>query len=111
MDVVHIWKEICLALGLNQPTLDRIESNNLRNVECCLTEAIAVWLKGEDRPHDSPRHNWGEVITALKSVNKKDQAHQLFLKLKGMYKKAYRGGGCMRLGSNLPCEIFLYLKA
>ena len=84
MDVVHIWKEIGLALGLKQLTLERIASNYLRNVECCLTEAIAVWLNGEDRSaHDSPGPSWGKVIIALKSVNKRDQAHQLFLKLKG----------------------------
>ena len=84
VDVVHIWKEIGLALGLKQLTLERIASNYLRNVECCLTEAIAVWLNGEDRSaHDSPGPSWGKVIIALKSVNKRDQAHQLFLKLKG----------------------------
>ena len=93
MDVVHIWKEIGLALGLKQPTLERIKSYYHQHSDCCLTEAIAAWLNGEDRPHDSPGPNWGEVLTALKSVNKKDQAHQLLLKLKGMFKRVIWGGG------------------
>ena len=83
MDVVSFSKDIGLALGLKKLTLERLESN-YKNIDRCLTEAIAAWLKGEDRPHNSPKPNWEELISALKSMSKRDLAHQLLLKLKGM---------------------------
>ena len=67
------WREFGLALKLKASTLDKIRSNCHQNVEHCLTEALAAWLKGEDRPRGSPPPHWGEVIDALKS-------HSLYMK-------------------------------
>ena len=79
VEVVHLWKEFGLALGLKPPTLERIWGCYVHQVERCFTEVIAAWLNGEDRPHNSPDPNWEEVIAALKSpsVDKKDHALQL----------------------------------
>ena len=64
-----------MALGLNVHTLEAIKSNNLHEVKHCLTEALAAWLNGEDRPQDSPPPNWKEVVDALKSPTVNLQAH------------------------------------
>ena len=79
------WREFGLALNLKTSTLDKIRSN-CHNVEHCLTEALAAWLKGKDRPHDSPPPHWGEVINALKShsLNVREDAEKLTRMLAGM---------------------------
>ena len=73
------WREFGLALNLKASTLDKIRSNCHQNVQHCLTETLAAWLKEEDRPHDSPPPHWGEVIDALKSpsVNMREDAENL----------------------------------
>jgi hypothetical protein len=79
VSVVHLWREFGLALGLTPATLERIRSNNLKDVDCCFTGVLAAWLNGEDTHHDSPCPNWGEVVAALKSpsVNMQDCAQQV----------------------------------
>ena len=80
------WREFGLALKLKASTLDKIRSNCHQNVQHCLTEALAAWLKGEDRPHDSPTPHWEEVINALKShsLNMREDAEKLTRMLAGM---------------------------
>ena len=80
------WREFGLALKLKENTLDVIRSNCHQNVQHCLTEALAAWLKGEDRPHDSPPPHWGEVIDAIKShsLNMREDAEKLTRMLAGM---------------------------
>ena len=80
------WREFGLALKLKASTLDKIRSNCHQNVQHCLTEALAAWLKGEDRPHDSPAPHWEEVINALKShsLNMREDAEKLTRMLAGM---------------------------
>ena len=80
------WREFGLALKLKENTLDKIRNNCHQNVQHCLTEALAAWLKGEDRPCDLPPPHWGEVIDALKSpsVNKREDADKLTRMLAGM---------------------------
>ena len=83
-DLAYLWKEFGLALGLKPSTLRII---HLRDVKQSFTEVVAAWLNGEDRPRDSARPNWGEVITALKSINMLEEAQQLLGKLKCNGKK------------------------
>ena len=45
------------------------------NIERQFTEVLASWLKA------SPNPSWGEVVAALKSVDKKDLADRLIQKL------------------------------
>ena len=80
------WREFGLALKLEASTLDKIRNNCHQNVQLCLTEALAAWLKGEDRPHDSLPPHWGEVIDALKShsLNMREDAEKLTRMLAGM---------------------------
>lgn len=68
VNLVHLWRESGLALGMKPLTLEIIRSNNLKDVECRFTEVLAAWLSGEDRPHDSPGPRWVEVIAALDQV-------------------------------------------
>ena len=111
--MVHLWKEFGLALGLKPTTLERIRSNHLKDVESCFTEALAAWLKGEDRPHDSPGPNWEEVMSALKSpsVNMRDYAHQLTQKLESESKLVWL---CLTLANSstgcITCCIMLMMQ-
>ena len=75
VDVTHPVMFGC-ALGLKQPTLERINSH-YQQVERCFTEVLAAWLREEDRPHTLPGPNWGEVISALKSMNMTELADRL----------------------------------
>ena len=65
--MVHIWRELGIALGLKQLTLERIGRYYRNQMDRCFTEVIAAWLSGEDRPHSSADPNWVEVAAALKS--------------------------------------------
>ena len=61
VDVSEKWLMLGLALGLKQPTLDRIKTDNgisdLRKYEM-----MKEWLKGTD----GCRPSWAELIKALK---------------------------------------------
>ena len=78
------WKVFGLALKLKAITLDKIRSNCCHDVQ--LTKALAAWLKGEDRPRDSPPPHWGEVIDPLKShsLNTRENAEKLTRMLTGI---------------------------
>ena len=81
--VAYLWNKFGRALGLKQQTLERIRSNHLKDTECCFTEVIVAWLKGEDRPHDSlSSPNLAEVTTALESMDMGEQAQLLLDKFK-----------------------------
>jgi hypothetical protein len=69
------------ALGIKPSTLEVIKSQYSQNIERCFTEVLASWLNRQDRPHNSPDPNWGEVVAALKSVGRTDLADQLVQKL------------------------------
>lgn len=75
VDVAHPVEFGC-ALGLKQPTLERIKSH-YQHIERCFTEVLAAWLKEEDRPPTLPSPNWGEVIAALKTVDMMELADYL----------------------------------
>ena len=73
------------ALGLKPTTLERIKSCYFHQMDRCFTEVLAAWLERQDRPHDSPDPNWGEVMTALNSEDMTDIAHQLIQELASEY--------------------------
>lgn len=68
-DFTHYWREIGLTLGIKScGTLERIRCKYLHDIDMCFTEALASWLKGEDRPYHSPGPNWEEMVEALRSI-------------------------------------------
>ena len=70
------------ALGLKQATVERIRNrySYQQHFERCFSEILAAWLNEEDRPHELPGPNWGEVITALKTVGMMELADHLLFK-------------------------------
>lgn len=86
LNIVHLWKELGLALGMKSLSLEIIQRNNLSNsIQSCFTEMLAAWLKGEDAPLDAVGPNWAAVIAALQSspMNWGEYASQLIQRLKG----------------------------
>ena len=79
--VTDQWEKFGHALKLESLTLRRIKANNIRDVDTCFTKVLAAWLDGEDRSHGSPAPNWEEAITALRSLNMREQVDQLIQKL------------------------------
>ena len=69
------------SLGLKKPTLEKIETR-YQDVDQCVTEVLAAWLEGRD---NTPEPNWRAAITALRSADMADIAHQLIEKLSGNY--------------------------
>ena len=67
------------AIGLKKPTLEKIESR-YQDVDHRVTEVLAAWLEGRD---GTPDPNWRELISALRSADMADVAHQLTEKLSG----------------------------
>ena len=75
------WEGFGLALKMKKITLERIRSCYHQLSERCFTEMLAAWLRGEDRPQESPGPSWREVTDALKAQNRRNVSHQLLLTL------------------------------
>ena len=63
VDVGKKWMELGLALGLKQPTLDKIDVDN-RNVSSRKREMLSKWLNWVDGCEATC--NWQSLATALR---------------------------------------------
>lgn len=61
-DVSKSWKELGLALGLKQPTLEEIAANN-QTVSECKMDMLSQWLKWVD----NCRPSWESLAGALRN--------------------------------------------
>ena len=61
VDVSEKWLMLGLALGLKQPTLDRIKTDN-GNSDSRKYEMMKEWLKGTD----GCKPSWAELVNALR---------------------------------------------
>ena len=64
VDVGKKWMELGLALGLKQPTLDKIHTDKC-NVSCCKREMLSKWLNWVDGCEATC--NWQSLATALRN--------------------------------------------
>ena len=62
MNVSEKWLWLGLALGLKEPTLDRIKTDN-RTCNLCKYELMKEWLNGTD----GCRPSWAELVKALRA--------------------------------------------
>lgn len=80
------WKEIGQAIGIKSSgMLERIRVKYLHDVDMCLTETLATWLRGEDWSYESPGPSWEDIVNALMSpeVDQRGYAEQLMQNLIG----------------------------
>ena len=66
------WMDLGLSLGLHQPTLDIIATENTNDVKGCMRAMLQAWLKWEDNV-DTPefgRPSWKRLIDAIRLDNK-----------------------------------------
>ena len=62
------WQQLGLALGIYQPTLNKIESDARGKTEDCLRECLSAWLRQKDNVKKSGIPNWYTLATALDSI-------------------------------------------
>ena len=62
------WKGLGLALGLTFPTLQKIDSEKHGNVDDCMMEMLAAWLKQQDKVKQHGVPSWSVLQTALKNI-------------------------------------------
>ena len=48
LSTVYQWFPLGIHLGLSHPTLKTIEENQMRQVERCRIDMLAMWLKGSE---------------------------------------------------------------
>ena len=63
-EVVPVWFNLGLALGLHQHTLESIQMQYREDVEQCLTESLTAWLQSRD---SATAPSWRTVAEALLS--------------------------------------------
>ena len=71
------WKDLGLALGLIFPTLQKIDSEKHGNVDDCMMEMLAAWLKQQDNVKQRGVPSWGVLQTALKHIGENQLADEI----------------------------------
>ena len=74
---VNNWHYLGLQLGLVYPTLEKIRTDNNREVEQCKINMIAAWLKRQDNVLQVGVPSWSVLQTALRNIGENDVADQI----------------------------------
>ena len=74
---VNDWQSLGLQLGLLYPTLEKIETDNNRQVEQCKTKMIAAWLKRQDNVLKVGVPSWSVLKAALRKIGEGEVADQI----------------------------------
>ncbi|XP_019863512.1 PREDICTED: uncharacterized protein LOC109592521 [Amphimedon queenslandica] len=77
---VATWQQLGLALGIYQPTLNKIESDARGKTEDCLRECLSSWLRQEDSVKESGIPNWYTLAKALDSIGQHSIADLAYVK-------------------------------
>ena len=73
-DIVD-WEDLGLGLGLEYPTIERIEKDCRGQVNSCMRKMLACWLRKEDKSVKST--SWKHLIDALSEIGKADVANNI----------------------------------
>ena len=71
------WKTLGLKLGLYDPTLNSIQTNNPVDVDACLRECIASWLQRADGVDSKGEANYVTLAEALEEMEQKNTADHI----------------------------------
>ncbi|XP_019863519.1 PREDICTED: uncharacterized protein LOC109592529 [Amphimedon queenslandica] len=74
------WQQLGLALGIYQPTLNKIESDARGKTEDCLRVCLSSWLRQEDNVKESGIPNWYTLAKALDSIGQRSIADLAYVK-------------------------------
>ena len=69
------WDDLAEALGLSEPDIDAIKTDNPSDVKQCVKEVVDRWFKGKG----SEPPSWASLCAALRDplVNRKDIASSI----------------------------------
>ena len=62
------WQQLGLALGIYQPTLNKIGNDARGKTEDCLRECLSAWLRQEDNVKESGIPKWYTLAKGLDSI-------------------------------------------
>ena len=71
------WENLGLALGLTYPTLQKINSKKHSDVDDCMMEMLAAWLKQQDNVKENGVPSWSVLQTALKHIGENQLADEI----------------------------------
>ena len=71
------WEDLGLQLGLYKPTLSKIQADNPRGNNACLTECIAKWLQRADAVDRKGGANYVTLAKALEEIDQKNTADHI----------------------------------
>ena len=74
---VNDWQFLGLYLGLLDPTLEQIESDNRGNVEQCKRKMLRAWLKRQYNVLKFGVPSWSVLQAALRKIGENEVADQL----------------------------------
>ena len=74
------WQRLGLALGIHQPTLNKIKHDARDKTEDCLKECLSAWLRQEDNVKESGIPDWYTLATALDSIGQRSIADLAYTK-------------------------------
>ena len=58
--------ELGLKLGIQYPTLKKIEEERRGRIEACKMEMLAAWLQGDD---NAKEQTWSTLVDTLRSMD------------------------------------------
>ena len=65
MELASRWKDLGLALRLQNPTLETISSKNNRDPEDCLRDMLLAWLRGQYDTKQFGQPSWELLCQAV----------------------------------------------
>ena len=73
------WIPLGLALGLRESTLEKIRIRNRDDVDLCMKDTLAAWLRMEDMVAGRGGPSWKALVQALysPSVNYREIANTI----------------------------------
>lgn len=72
------WRDLGLALGLLEPTLQKIDIENRGKVDDCMREMLVVWLQQKDNvSHVGVPSSWMVLKTSLRKIGENKLASNI----------------------------------
>ena len=71
------WMSLGLELGLFYPTLEKIDNNNLHNIDRCKRAMLAAWLAQQDDVLEKGVPSWSVLQAALRRMGENQIASEI----------------------------------
>ena len=71
------WKRLGLQLGLLHSTLEKIEKQQLGNIDDCKMKMFSAWLQQQDKVPQKGIPSWSVLQAALKEIGENELADRI----------------------------------